>query len=181
MGQRGYRIVDPEQASMLGTLSRPRPTREDVIDKVAERLADDLMSHESGADRQGMVSDLAKLLRDHPHEHDGYRLARELEHDGWDPDAYIVELLDGDPAHQDLAQAVRAWVKAEGIRPAFGEGDQVRITLRGVKVQGRVLWVTAAEATYCVHVEGHGLREKQGYVAAFEETEGLEEKGSDEA
>jgi hypothetical protein len=48
---------------------------------------------------------------------DGYRIARCLERQlEWEPDAELVEILDGAPIHEAHREAVKAWAENNGIQ-----------------------------------------------------------------
>mgnify|MGYP001561621422 CR=1 FL=1 len=59
---------------------------------------------------------------------DGYEIAKELDHDGWDVDASLVDVMDG--AAFDILraerEAVRRWVAAGGVVADLPVGTMVR-------------------------------------------------------
>lgn len=107
----------------METLTTPRPTRRDpeIIRKAAEKLAPEVqewMGDSNDLSLEEITEDIAKAIR---WDTDGYKIARNL--DDYDPDAALVEILDGADsiiytAHQ---KACEAWVEASGIQaPQIG-------------------------------------------------------------
>ncbi len=134
----------------------------DAFDKaVAARLAS-VLREELGDDLGGSDEEVAEDLADVLHEDDGYRLARALEEKGWDPDARMVEVLDGAGSlkYDVNRDAVRAWVMANNINPPLECGAMVRFSIRHVDHSGEIVRIDLENARYVVFCAALGhLRE----------------------
>ena len=101
-----------------------RPTWPDdyVVRKAAELLAPKLKAWLVECDKHDdtplddIVNDLAKAMDWHT---DGYELAKNLEREGWMPDAQMVEVLESAAfaKHDAVAFMCKEWVKAYGVQP----------------------------------------------------------------
>ncbi|OGT54683.1 MAG: hypothetical protein A3E01_10045 [Gammaproteobacteria bacterium RIFCSPHIGHO2_12_FULL_63_22] len=129
---------------------RPKELDESVCRRAAEILAPHIHEWLDGKDDlEGIVADLMRI-RSWPN--DGYSFAKELERLHYEPDAVLVELLDGSCAMRKAhEEAVRAWVIANGITPALATGDRCTFTgfWRGTK-SGVVSGILAERGVYTV-------------------------------
>lgn len=155
----------------------PRPTEHDAA--VQEEAARQILpkvrawlgSDSDGTDEE-IVEDLVNAL-DNAREPDGYRLARELEDEGYDVDAALVEVLDGMHLQHARDTLVRAWVQKHDIKLTLTVGAKVKARLSWARtVEGEISALYPDTATYCVSVlkEGHvrsGLG-THGYIVPCE-------------
>lgn len=100
----------------------PRPSRTDKIitKQVAEKLLPDfarwMKTDDAEVDQDDLLSDLIKALG---YDDDGYEIARNLDHNGYSPDAELVGILDaaGDYRQNIHAEACKAWVATNNLQP----------------------------------------------------------------
>lgn len=100
----------------------PRPSRTDKIitKQVAEKLLPDfarwMKTDDAEVDQDDLLSDLIKALG---YDDDGYEIARNLDHNGYSPDAELVGILDaaGDYRRNIHSEARKAWVAATNLQP----------------------------------------------------------------
>lgn len=161
----------------------PRPKRdsEDVIRAAAQGLLPAVMGwlkrngeDDTESERKEVVDQLCHALK--WCDHDGYAIAKELDDDGWAPDAALVEVLDDYPIHRNRAHdsLVAAWLPTSGLTaPAVGSWWTCP---RESKHPGHVLSNDHKHgtATLCIPALGHtpnpGLRGGTfGYVIPWEE------------
>jgi len=92
-------------------------------------------------------------------DHDGYRLARQLERAaGWDSNSELSEILEGADFHGCHEIAVQAWIKDNDITPLFAVGQQVVVKKREKnETLTGIIRSTTKNGMYCVMVpsEGH--------------------------
>ena len=105
---------------MTPTPINPRPQRysKEVNTKVAELLWPKVLTWLEGEDAD--IQDLVDAVN---FNHDGYAIARELDHDGWDPDSNLVEILDQAEhfRYKVLKDLSTLWVKENNLQgPAIG-------------------------------------------------------------
>lgn len=98
----------------------PRPQRysKEVNAKVAELLWPKVLTWLEGEDAD--IQDLVDAVNFNC---DGYAIARELDHDGWDPDSDLVEILDQAEhfRYEVLKDLSILWVKENNLQvPAIG-------------------------------------------------------------
>lgn len=80
-------------------------------------------------------------------------MLRSLEANCWHVDDAILEVLQEGALHTAQTayrEAVCAWVQARGIHPQRSVGDQVRVAYLRGHIEGTVIDVNRAEATYTV-------------------------------
>lgn len=118
-------------------------------------------------------------------EFDGYKLAKELENDGWIPDAGLVDILEGvDSAiHGVVAEKTKLWVADNKITPMFKQGDTVqfysgwynRKKPQSGKVEvGEIMKVLADTAEYLIWNESSkAAKGKGGWIIKAERVIGL--------
>jgi hypothetical protein len=123
------------------TPKRPGRYSTEVNKKVAEKLLPKFvkwLEDEVVVDNEEIIADLACAVDTVPN--DGYRIARNLEHMGWDPDAELVEILDSAACiRHDVLEAVDVeWVEQNKL---VGPPLESRVTWsKGpVRGPGRVL------------------------------------------
>lgn len=75
----------------MTTTDKHRAAAERIWPQIAEWLRE--LGDDPDADRDTAIEHVAKAIR--IGWGDGYKAARQLENDGWDPDARLVEILDG--------------------------------------------------------------------------------------
>jgi hypothetical protein len=109
----------------------PRPTRYDQpIRVLACEALEPAVSQwlRDGGDIDIAVEDVvADLVKATSGDLDGYRIARSLEHQSWEPDAGLVEVLEGYYSHasSEEAKAVKMWVRLYAVEPSQKEGYTV--------------------------------------------------------
>ena len=113
----------------MNTTIPPRPKSSDpaIVEAVARRLAPSVLQWDpAGDDEESIAASLIEMLKN-THDHDGYKLARELEqYQYYDSDAMLVDILDstGHLFHEELAKASKAWVE-EHLPPEPPVGARV--------------------------------------------------------
>ena len=103
-------------------IARPSSSAKEVVKSAAEAYAKHMHSQWS----DWSIEEWSEALtRNHSAFKDGYELAKDLEREGFDPDAQMVAELDGfgfevSSAH---SRAVKDWVKLVGFEPLYEVGD----------------------------------------------------------
>lgn len=104
----------------MNSTTPKRPGRYSTVvnKKVAEKLLPKFvkwLEDEVVIDNEEIIADLARAVDTVPD--DGYRIARDLERMGWDPDAELVEILDSAACirHDVLAAMGVEWVKQNNL------------------------------------------------------------------
>jgi hypothetical protein len=111
---------------------------------------------EEGKQPEDYLEDAKKVVSKATYS-DGYGIAKELDHLGYDPDYTLVEELDsvGVRLRCKLEEVIKAWVKTENIVISFAESDVV--TYRRYRGKGIVHKLIPEEAVLhvCFAEEGH--------------------------
>lgn len=143
---------------------RPRPSAadDDILEEAAKLIVEELI-REYG---EGIVEgekDLAteQITEAIGYSDDGYKICRDLESEGWDPDARMVAIFDDVSVHKRrvLDERVKAWVAAEGVTPEFKVGDRVQFYRHNPKVglyDGEIVKVYPDRAEYVIEVKSLG-------------------------
>lgn len=135
-------------------------------------------------DPESLNEDIAALM-DHHYDDDGYEMAKVLERRGWDPDASLVELLDGSvffELNEAHSKAVQEWVQRENIViPEHYVGREVSFKrryggLRGDNIEyeehGEITHIYGKDASVvirCPHLEhSAGIAAANGIVVLWE-------------
>jgi hypothetical protein len=175
--------------TLLGESVRNRPARysEAIYQRAAEMLyerREDYGVEVDADDRDGAIEDIADALRTGSN---GYDRAQHLDRHGWFVDAQVVEWLDDDTTHDAHREAVREWVKAEGILPSLGVGTLVRMethpsyrkTVTTDTVEGEIREVYVDSAEYSIFVEAYGHVRKgtgtHGIILPYEAVQRIDE------
>jgi hypothetical protein len=108
--------------------SKRRPSEMDgdiclaAVEQCKDEILEWMVADGCMDDWDDVKSDIAKVIR---RSSDGYERARCLAHEGWSPDARLVEILDNISFWKPVRDATQIWVNATGVRPAFSIGDRV--------------------------------------------------------
>lgn len=176
--------TDPAVYNWVG---KPRPTsgHEEVQKIVALQLLPAVMAWlKNGGDTDPDEDDVLSDLSDN-FDSDGYQFARNLDSDGWSPDAELVDVLSGASLYQAQAQCVKAWMEQNNITAKLAVGAKVMLTpqfiswstsRRGETVEAMLGEVTEVrDGSYSVFVAGLGhVREGVGTHALVIPWEKLE-------
>ena len=157
--------------------ARPKRTDEEVTDLAAKRLVPEVMQWLGDhAEEQRTYEDLRKVLK-WSIDDDGFELAQEMGRLGYEPDADLVEILDGAGRTDAHEAIVEEWVRAHDLRLALPIGAQVTAQVNRKTVTGEIVALYPKTAQYIVMVpsEGHvktgfGTR---GYAVGFESVQPL--------
>lgn len=153
----------------------PRPTRRDrcVLRRAAEMMAQDVIlwfGDDWDDDHEGLIEQLAEAMA-LSLDSDGYQIARYLENNfHWEPNAELVEILDGHGIYEAHDELVAKWVEINGVQADRCLGDMVG-TRHGV---GPIVGIDKAHATYTVqtdeYLHDHPNQKGKGggYVIEFE-------------
>lgn len=160
---------------------RPRPSRYDkaIRSAAAEALLPEIEQWIGDAIGDAERARIVRVLSDRCGD-DGYEIAREFEHEGFQPDAHLVEILDGFDSSATHAKAVREWLAETGAKPRLVIGASVAIPARMKEhenVVGEIVRVDerSGEYTICCTSLGHvrsGLG-THGLIFAWEAVEAL--------
>lgn len=107
--------------------ARPRSNDPEVIKAAVQEILPDVITWlESGgdlnADEKEVTEELCRAVR---HKSDGYDIARQLENIAtWDPDADLVQILDGFSTRSAHLKAVADWAKFWGTSCDWKVGDR---------------------------------------------------------
>jgi len=147
----------------------PRPGRRDpaVLDTALALIWPEIVSWGIDDDDEDCKGSIRKGLDDY--HLDGYAFARSLERDGWDPDAALVEILEGASRHLHTAHdaAVKAWVAEHGWPcPRLPPGTRVRAKVGGRMVEGEVSAPEHGAERYDQHAQYLLFCESEGHVRA---------------
>lgn len=142
---------------------RPRTLTEGMKRAVAERVAKECAEWAED-DADGWVEPLMRVIRRHG---DGYALARDLERScGVDPDARLVEILDGVQweARSEIEAAEKAWAARVNPQPPLPIG--ARVTWRGLREESGTLCgiYTHGPGKYLIDVDGAQPKDGQRIV-----------------
>jgi hypothetical protein len=171
---------------------RPKVTDDRVLDTAAKRLITDVLvwlrdeSHTPpDADTiEAYTREIRESLENAP-SFDGYAIARQLEHEGWDPDSALVEILDrAGPAVNSAHEEVCAeWYKTLG-KEAWPIGTKVKhlpvsmFKRPSHNLVGEIVSEVSRSGKYTVRfpqlghiVSGSGACGTTGFILSFEELE----------
>lgn len=105
-----------------------------------------------------------------------YRMARNLDTDGWDVDDDVTEILSDAHGYGRMAHdaVVTEWVAKYDIRPPFPIGARVKCKVQRVEHVGEVTAIDAKRATYTVRVAALGHVAKgelgtHGFILNYED------------
>ncbi len=151
------------------TTRAPRPAPHDpaVLDAALAVLWPEIVSWNADMDDEDSRIALRSALAGY--DLDGYKLASELERDGWDPDAALVEILDGasHAVHAAHDAVVKAWVAEHGWPCArLPPGTRVRARVGGRMVEGEVTTPEHGAERYEAHAHYLLFCESEGHVRA---------------
>lgn len=158
---------------------RPRPNRYDtaICDAAVEAILPAIEQWQDRAisddERERLVDILSSRIGD-----GGYELARELERAGYEPDAELVEILDGLNTYSAYNTAVAIWLAEVGAKALLPICSAVRIPARIKEhegVTGQIVGIDLehGEYTICCAALGH-VREgvgTRGLIFPWEEVE----------
>lgn len=160
------------------TVKRPNYNSKEVGKLAAEMLLPEVIQwlKDDGDDRAEEERDqiLDNLIDSMEYESDGFRIAEQLKSNHyWEPDARLVDILDGNhkyDAHKDL---VRKWVKENDIKPGLNLESKVTVNVKGKTVNGVIVRIDYDTAQYTVFCESLGhVREgvgTHGVIFPYEE------------
>lgn len=160
-------------------VKRPTLFDESVIQAVAVAMAPKIIQWDPDGsyDQTELVADLVKAFGD-AYDWDAYKIARALDDAGWEVDASLVDLLDAAASHAYQARdiAIREWIKANGVRPAFKVGDMVQTKRRTNGFEGEITRIDEDMGRYLVFSEARGhVRQGQGTHGTYMDFEDAEE------
>lgn len=153
-------------------MQRPKLTDDYIAKAAAEDLLPELMewANAGESERCRYLDDAVKVMKD-ANFRNAYELARDLERYGYEPDARLVEILDG--AYSLLSsrhhRAVKEWVKGWKIRVPWPLGQMVRIKSRGKHMVGEITDIRPDEALCIVSVAEMGQVKGSGFVINSED------------
>lgn len=111
----------------MGKVNRPNEHDDAVCQIAAEKIWPRVKQWlgDDARDDEAEIKALARAVRG---EGDGYKIARGLERDGWDPNAELVDILDnaGAAKYRACDELTKKWVAENEIKPAFAVGAQVK-------------------------------------------------------
>jgi hypothetical protein len=115
---------------------RPKRHSKEVMKRAVELLGEKvkqwLAQYNEKLDEDGLAS-LLKCW-----DLDGYRFARRLDEDMWEPDAQLVEILND--AHffeaQAHREAIKQWVDDWDVQPQIEEGQRVMLNGKAIGLEG---------------------------------------------
>lgn len=149
------------------------PARPDGFDPTlrraaAEKIVGALIQHTllEENERADAVESVVKHAR---YGGDGYDIARQLESDGWCPNAEMVVILDGYASHIGSLRdaAVKEWVIAHGISAPWPDGTRVRARMSGGMNAGTVTGSDQYRAAYLVKQDGE-TNETRRFIIPYE-------------
>jgi hypothetical protein len=143
--------------------ARPGMNDASVVAKHMEAIREQVRQYliqdgEPEPDMEQAMEDVARAMK---FEFDGYRIAQDLEHLGWNADAQLVELMEtlGHERSEAHRAIVHQWVIDEGITPKLAVGDQVSFTQRrpeGNRFEGEITKIDGEHAQYLINVPSLG-------------------------
>lgn len=159
---------------------RPSWRCEEVCRRAAGNLAADVLewSGESSDRLPNITKHLAKILQYYGP--DGFDLAKQMESNGYDADAHLVEILDNADCLLSNAynEVVAEWIALYGIKSDFAVGDVVEFDHQGriatrKKVTGVVYQIDEAHGRLFIRSDelGHvapGQMGTQGVILDYE-------------
>ncbi|WP_298842879.1 hypothetical protein [uncultured Salinicola sp.] len=135
-------------------IARPTSRAKEIVKIAAEAYAERMHGRWS----DWSVEEWAEaLIEHHSPFKDGYELAKDLERDGFDPDAEMVSELDGFESEVSSVhrKAVKDWVKLVGFEPLYQVGDDVLVprVLDDKGGRGRISEILLESAEYLVKTD----------------------------
>jgi len=170
--------------------SRPKLHDIEVRQVVAEKLFPllvrwlnsngDATDYAEPDNKEELEKQIHGLLHGNSLSDDGYRLARWMEKDGWDPDTELVDILDHVPgyAREALRQASIKWWTAQN-HPQYKDGVRVKVLdacRNDAKGHIGIICGSHADGKYTVNIPemGHVQPGKSGMTGIILEHELLE-------
>ena len=162
----------------------PRPTNNDATviadaaEKLTEQYADDFdieFEDEDDYDRKSFVHMFTKILTNHQHDN-AYKLAKVMDEDyGMEVDKETVDFCDD--MYMQLINstdlAVFKWIDANGIKPSFNVGDNVKIietdkwsSNNKIERSGKIVSITR-DGKYGVFIEGKHISGNDGKPKSY--------------
>lgn len=153
-------------------MDRPKLSDGYIAKAAAEDLLPELMEWaEAGeSERANYLADATEVMK-HAWLQNGYQLARDLERKGYDPDARLVEILDGATSllSNRHHRAVKDWVKGWNVTVPWSIGQMAKVKARGKEYIGEVTAIREDEATCIVTVAELGHERGWGFVINSED------------
>lgn len=136
----------------------PRPKQKDTHPAVAKKLAEELMSysgHGLGEDPEEVAESIEQALDDAGPNYDGFAIGKELDDQGWEVDASMVEELDcaDNLVEEELKVMTVAWMKETGYELPYKTGDAVTAKWNRKEISGKVHEIRM-DGTVLISVEG---------------------------
>lgn len=148
-------------------MDRPKLSDDYIAKAAAEDLLPELMEWAKAgeSERANYLADAVEVMKDAAFKN-GYELARELERGGYEPDARLVEILDGAfglllTRHR---HAIKEWVKGWNISVPWQVGQRARVTYKGKEFVGQITSIRPDEAICIVTVSELGHESGSGLV-----------------
>ena len=160
---------------------RPQPDHPDIVEQIADDFGRKLCNWANEPDRLEEHKAYVRETLLRSTETDGYALAKNMDNDGWLPDAELVEILN------DLQSAKKRiyynnliqWASINQIKPSFNIGDRVECEIRIGKttkrLPGIILLTSPNILEYFVHIPGAGHTPRQGITLQQEKLIALPE------
>lgn len=158
---------------------RPYLLTHEAAREVAEELLDDVVGWlgESGIDEECVKENLTDTFLDST-DWDGYNLTKYLDENfGFSGDRELVDIMDRAETflHSALETVQKNWVIDNKIKPKFGKGDAVVVSVDMTKLPGTIKAIDSTLARYHVFIPGkcveEGMMGTHSYIWPFETVE----------
>lgn len=158
--------------------NKPRPnySSPEVLIMVVNRLMPQVMTWGKFSEDEApeIAEQVMKALRN---DSDGYQRAKYLESRfSWNSDSELVEVMESDDFYGATRDAVKAWIRDNGIKPVLGIGHQITVRI-GRDDQDYVGFIRSLteDGMYCVRIPAKGHVESglgaQGMLFPWEDVE----------
>lgn len=118
-----------------------------VAEGVLQKCIEWLEEAGEGSDQEEVLEQLTSAIY-RSYDKDGYGIAKYLDDNYyWEPDAQLVDILDGLNFHSVHSAALKEWVQQNGIKVGYKQGDRVVVKLFNETEVGVVTNVNHEEAT----------------------------------
>lgn len=151
-------------------IARPSSSSKEIVKIAADEYAKQMHSQW----KDWSIEEWSEALaRNYSAFKDGYELAKDLEREGFDPDAQMVAELDnfGFEVNSAHGQAVKDWVKLVGFEPLYEVGDTVLVPriLDDKGGSGKITEIRHDTAEYLVKTDPSS---NSGYIIKAEDITG---------
>ena len=129
-----------------------RPTSNSLIRKAIELTTIDYclwLGRKTNILSEEEIEDIASAIE---YERDSFRMCKSLDDAGWNTDREMIDILEETLFKLDVVyeQAIKDWVKTNGIKPIYSIGDKVIFKLNRLINDGVIKKIYDKDARYVI-------------------------------